>query len=310
MVPGEDIIEIELDIEVMVKKHRHDIVARVFRLKLIHLTNVITKSQIFGSVRCYMYTVEWQKRGLPHAHFLIWLCVKIHPNEIDAIVSAELPDPDKDGELFRIIKSHMVHGPCGVHNFNSTCMKDGRCSKRYPNPFLKETQTGEDGYPSYRRRSPQDGGVETSVGRHQIDNRWIVPYCPWLSRVFDAHINVEFCNSVKSIKYICKYINKGSDAAMFTIESRHSRDEVAQYQLGRYISTNEAFWRIFGFPIHERFPPVQTLEDCNLKHYIREERHPSATVSSQRAPYDMDIITNETRALIRPLKVSPPLSGR
>ena len=115
MVPGEDIIEIELDIEVMVKKHRHDIVARVFRLKLIHLTNVITKSQIFGSVRCYMYTVEWQKRGLPHAHFLIWLCVKIHPNEIDAIVSAELPDPDKDGELFRIIKSHMPHTPVTQH---------------------------------------------------------------------------------------------------------------------------------------------------------------------------------------------------
>jgi len=239
--------------------HRHDVVARVFRLKLAHLTNVITKSQIFGSVRCYMYTVEWQKRGLPHAHFLIWLCVKIHPNEIDAIVSAELPDPDEDAELFRIIKRHMVHGPCGARNFNSPCMKDGRCSKRYPKPFLSETQTGEDGYPSYRRRSPQNGGMETTVGRHDIDNRWIVPYCPWLSRAFDAHINVEFCNSVKSIKYVCKYINKGSDAAMFTIQGRQSRDEVAQYQLGRYVSTNEAFWRIFGFPIHDRFPPVQTL---------------------------------------------------
>ena len=239
--------------------HRHDILARVFRLKIAHFTQLVMKSRIFGAVRCYIYTVEWQKRGLPHAHFLFWLQTKIHANEIDSIVCAELPDPDVDGELFDIVKKHMVHGPCGFHNSKSPCMKDGKCCKRYPKPFVKETQTGQDGYPSYRRRSPQDGGVKTKIGRHDVDNRWIVPYCPWLTKSFDAHINVEFCHSVKSIKYICKYINKGSDAAMFNIDRAEARDEITQYQLGRYVSTNEAFWRIFGFPIHERYPPVQTL---------------------------------------------------
>ncbi|GFR19314.1 ATP-dependent DNA helicase, partial [Trichonephila clavata] len=33
-------------------------------------------------------------------------------------------------------------------------------------------------------------------------------------------------------------------------------DEVAQYQAGRYISSNEAIWRILSFPIHERSPAV------------------------------------------------------
>ena len=50
-----------------------------------------------------------------------------------------------------------------------------------------------------------------------IDNRWVVPYCPLLSKIFKAHINVEFFNSVKSIKYICKYINKGSDMSMVAL---------------------------------------------------------------------------------------------
>lgn len=36
-------------------------------------------------------------------------------------------------------------------------------------------------------------------------------------------------------------------------------DEVTSYQMGRYISSNEAVWRIFDFPIHERHPTVTHL---------------------------------------------------
>lgn len=77
--------------------------------------------------------------------------------------------------------------------------------------------------------------------------------------MFQAHINVEYCNSVKSIKYVCKYVNKGSDMAVYGISSENTNDEVMQYQLGRYVSSNEAVWRIFGFPIHERHPTVVHL---------------------------------------------------
>jgi len=75
-----------------------------------------------------------------------------------------------------------------------------------------------------------------------------------LSRTFGAHINVEYCNSVKSIKYICKYITKGSDQAAFGFEN--DNDEVKLYESGRYISSSEAIWRILAFPILERFPTV------------------------------------------------------
>lgn len=36
-------------------------------------------------------------------------------------------------------------------------------------------------------------------------------------------------------------------------------DEIQSYQLGRYISSNEAIWRILSFPIHERYPTVVHL---------------------------------------------------
>jgi hypothetical protein len=47
---------------------RHDLTARVFKQKLIKLVDVICKYHIYGETRCWMYSIEWQKRGLPHAH--------------------------------------------------------------------------------------------------------------------------------------------------------------------------------------------------------------------------------------------------
>ena len=62
--------------------HRHDITARVFRQKLKSLINYIVNFEVFGSVRCWMYSVEWQKRSLPHAHIVIWLHKKLLPTKL------------------------------------------------------------------------------------------------------------------------------------------------------------------------------------------------------------------------------------
>ena len=110
--------------------------------------------------------------------------------------------------------------------------------KKYPKNFLIQTQFSEDGYPSYRRRSLEDGSFETLVVKHEVDCMWTVSYSPLLLKTLSAHINVEFCNSVK---YDCKYINKGTDAVMFSLQEENVRDEVIQYELGRYISTNVTF---------------------------------------------------------------------
>lgn len=97
-------------------------------------------------------------------------------------------------------------------------MVDDQCTKRYPKNYPLETWFSVDSYPSYKRRSSQDGSFKTMISRHEVDNTWVVPYSPLLSKTCNVHINVEFCNSVKSIKYVCKYINKESDAAMFSLQ--------------------------------------------------------------------------------------------
>jgi hypothetical protein len=48
-----------------------------------------------------MYTIEWQKWGLPRAHIQVWLKEKIPLDKIHLVVRAELPNPKNDFELFQ-----------------------------------------------------------------------------------------------------------------------------------------------------------------------------------------------------------------
>ena len=247
-------------------KDRPDIVARVFHQKIRKFSALLSKGKLFGKILAKVHTIEWQKRGLPHCHSLLWLEKKITPDMIDDVVSAQIPDPELDPKLFEIVKSTMVHGPCGKLNPKCSCMNNNSvCSKRFPRQFVFETQTGHDGYPLYKRLSKEQGGHEfTLVTRSHtflIDNRWIVPYNPVLLRIFNAHINVEIANSIKAIKYVCKYVYKGSDLASYRLakENKDSGDEVTSYEVGRYISSHEASWRLFSFNIHDHFPPVEHL---------------------------------------------------
>ncbi|CAE1245189.1 unnamed protein product [Acanthosepion pharaonis] len=137
--------------------HRPDLIARVFRLQLCKVMDLILKGQVFGRGKYHMYTVEWQKRGLPHAHILLWLNDKVDANKIDDFISAEIPDPVLDPLLHEIIKNNMIHGPCGANYEKRSCWSSGpTCAKGHPRKFISETQTATDGYPLYRRRSPAE----------------------------------------------------------------------------------------------------------------------------------------------------------
>ena len=260
-----------------------DIVAHVFRLKVQKLLEMLKLEMVFGKPQAWLYSTEWQKRGLPHCHLLLWLSAEYRftPDRIDDVICAEIPDPSVDPELHHIVMSNMVHGPCSCINFNSPCMQDGHCRKRYPKQYMPETQLGADSYPLYRRRSPDNGGQVSNICMgiggsrvdQEIDNRWVVPYNKLLLRSMNCHCNVELCMSIKFIKYVLKHIHKGCDQAMFALRSSQV-DEIADYQNARYVSSNEAAWRILEFPIHGRDPPVQQLAvhlENNQRVYFTED---------------------------------------
>ena len=138
-----------------------------------------------------MHVIEFQKRGLPHAHVLLHLANENKlqtAKDIGSLISAEYPDPNDDADLHEVIKSCMIHGPCGMLNRNSPCMKEDVCCKDFPKEFNANTVVIANGYPNYRRL---DNGRVVSIKVKEVDNRWVVPYNPWLSKKYQAHINVE-----------------------------------------------------------------------------------------------------------------------
>ena len=208
-----------------------------------------------------IYTIEFQKRGLPHAHILVFLRPEfrcLHPNQIDKIISAEIPDKHSDPNLYAIVASLMIHGPCGHQNTQSPCMVNNKCSKHFPKKFVDTTVIDSDGYPVYKRR---DNGVCIKKGESFVDNRYVVPYNRKLLMKYNAHINVEWCNQSRSIKYLFKYVNKGHDCvtATFYQGGDECYDEIKMYYDCRYLSACEAAWRIFSFDINYRKPSVERL---------------------------------------------------
>jgi len=142
---------------------RPDLVDRVFKLKLDALLHELYFDGVLGRSIAHLHVVEFQKRGLPHAHILVILKPEDRlktADEIDEIVSAELPTKPREEDfagdaeayqaalatfarLDRLVKQHMLHRVCGAANPKAKCMKDGKCEKHFPKEFQRATTWSE-----------------------------------------------------------------------------------------------------------------------------------------------------------------------
>jgi hypothetical protein len=238
--------EIQDNLQPGQKAHdRPDLVCRVFKLKLYELLAEL-KAGLFGPVVAYVYTIEFQKRGLPHAHILATLQNGYKPvdkESIDRIVTADWPDAKENPRLYAIVAKMMIH-KCSKER----CLDgNNRCSKGFPKKTAFETKLVPNNYPNYRRLP----GCSM-----------VVCYNAYLLLKYNCHINVEIITGLKgAIKYIYKYVFKGFDVAAlkFNKDGCLIRDEVKNYISCRYLSAPEAVWRLLEFPMHGRSHAVTRL---------------------------------------------------
>ena len=202
--------EIQAELNPLMKaEDRHDLTARVFRGYLDGMLNDLLKDGVMGRRVANTHVIEFQKRGLPHAHILIMLHPDDKPRDgedLDDYICAELPT--EAGPLRDAVTEFMLHGECGATNPKAPCMdEDGtRCTKHFPKEFAPATLWDEHAtHPTYRRRSPEAGGARFMHKGRIVDNRWVVPYNPYLLLKYQCHINVEHCNTVRACKYLFKY---------------------------------------------------------------------------------------------------------
>jgi hypothetical protein len=113
-----------------------DLITRVFHAKLHSLIKDI-KNGVLGETLGHLYTIEFQKRGLPHAHIIVFLTPHAKlctPEQIDSLMSSELPMDDP--ELLELIKQYMIHGPCGAQNKDSAPWLVVSALKDFPSPSM------------------------------------------------------------------------------------------------------------------------------------------------------------------------------
>ena len=194
---------------------RPDIVCAVFQKRKIALLHNLRNGVYFPSKVVYvMHVIEFQKRGLPHAHIVFRLADHLPPettdealaNYCDNMVCAEMPELPAEDDISEdavtqrkyvdLVKQYMIHH-CAVAVNGCKQSADGQCKRRYSDTSDPVNKTYfKNGYPVYRRRSDKD--------------RRVVPHNRLILLDWNGHANLEFASSAKSIMYLYKYLYKGS----------------------------------------------------------------------------------------------------
>jgi hypothetical protein len=162
----------------------------------------------------------------------------------------------KNALLFEKVTKCLLHRPCGQEYPNAPYMVNGVCKKRYLQVFSEEIIQGEDGYLVYHRQNDGRTFQKTPDG-FAYDNRWVVPHNPYLTKMFNAHINVEVSASIRNVKYLFKYVYKGHDCVATMIAG--PTNEIQQYIDARYLSIAEGVNSLLLFKKHTEWPLIIRL---------------------------------------------------
>ncbi|WVZ67191.1 hypothetical protein U9M48_016306 [Paspalum notatum var. saurae] len=148
-------------------------------------------------------------------------------------------------------------------------------------------------------------GKKETVRGSKLDNRWVVPYNPYLLRLFNCHINVEACDSIKAVKYLFKYIYKGHDRASVVVRDANKADgdidEIKQYRDARNMLQSMGK-DIKNYPLPDIIDIYDDTNSTDREIYEEESIEPTAkdvalkeTLNKeQRAAYDKIIATVDT----------------
>ena len=130
-------------------------------------------------------------------------------------------------------------------------------------------------------------------------NRYVVPYNAYLSKKYNAHINVEICSMITSCKYLYKYVYKGPDMASVAIceqqpeQSQNASpqeiapvhkewDEIKRFVNARFVTASKSYWRIFD--VHGREQSIQRLaiHEQNLQTVVFNENNIENTIANPK----------------------------
>ncbi|CAI5685860.1 unnamed protein product, partial [Oreochromis niloticus] len=116
------------------------------RVEALFRDLLFSPAQPLGEIIDYFYRVEFQHRGSPHIHMLLWIREKVEVDVdddqtvcdfVDRYISAQLPDPEKQPELHKKVTELQKHSK----NHTKTCFKSVNSGCRFGFPKPPATRT-------------------------------------------------------------------------------------------------------------------------------------------------------------------------
>ena len=197
-------------------------VSRKFSLKFhAFFRKVLIKGEVLGKVDHFYWKKEYQNRGAPHYHVLLWIhdapvIDRDEPEDvlkwIQERITCHIPDKDGSPELYRLVTRYQLHKcskyckrrkKCGQHSFITRCrfgFPRPVCANAALNPVQESLKS--------RNRIYQLTRTESEVR--------VNDYNPLLLMLWKANIDIQFIAeaSLALAHYVSGYVTKAERSSM------------------------------------------------------------------------------------------------
>lgn len=244
-------------------RHMH-IVNRVFKRKLDLLITALKAGLLFGGrkAKAIQYKIEWQKRGLPHAHILITFHKKFDAAEITNYITARTPKPCEshglDSKAYaeecaycryrNLVLESLVHS-CRAGRCWPNGARDKTCKYNFPFAPLNRAKIGPRGRWLYPRSR---------------EDAHIVPHSEEICYLMNCHVNVEACFDTRAVCYLRKYFSKSADTVAVKAKLRdrtmNSQQATLCWMKCRHYGASEGYWDLYNYPIDYYWPKVESVK--------------------------------------------------
>jgi PIF1-like helicase/Helitron helicase-like domain at N-terminus len=159
-----------------------------------------------GKVSDFWWRIEFQNRGSPHLHLLVWIdkAPSFESPEgirlIDDVISCNFPTEEEDEKLHNLVKA------CQKHDHRATCYKNNSesCRFGFPRPVSATTRIVSQTSDEFIRNSGRICVLKRKQGDEKINN-----YNPTILELWNGNMDIQPCGTNEAIAhYIAKYIAK------------------------------------------------------------------------------------------------------
>jgi hypothetical protein len=227
--------------------HHPHLLCRYFHHRLNELLHDLQEGVSLGVRTSWIVSVvEFQARGMPHAHLLVRLSDvgSLSGEIVDRFLSCA-HEGCTDPVLKEIVGRFMVHQcrPERCHKqYRGKKVANPRCFWQFPKPYKAATSV-----------NPSSGYWDT---RRVLGDGNIVHYNANLLKKFQCHLNVEIAANDRSISYLFKYFHKGPTKVFCKATFA---DNVEDFFRASTLCSFEASWSVLGFPFRFSWPEVRLL---------------------------------------------------